>query len=176
MWSLTMDELRLPWSKREGLVYGGIISIITCTIMCLFNVFRSAGQVNMEVFINGLLCIPILWILVMLTITFVVEPIARRFVEKYTEPTDSFYTKIVFNIIACVLMMSMIYTILGSLVGHIFAGDVSADIILMWPSNWPVNFCVAFWVEMLIAQPIARLAMKRWHLKQIEALESAGDA
>ena len=29
------------------------------------------------------------------------------------------------------------------------------------PANWPSNFCIAFWVEMLIAQPIARFAMKK---------------
>ncbi|MGM9931203.1 MULTISPECIES: hypothetical protein [Bacillaceae] len=31
---------------------------------------------------------------------------------------------------------------------------------------WPRNFCIAFWVEALIAQPIARQAMKKLHKRQ----------
>jgi hypothetical protein len=31
---------------------------------------------------------------------------------------------------------------------------------------WPRNFGIAFWVEMLVAQPIARFAIKKLHHRQ----------
>ncbi|MDO5862568.1 MAG: hypothetical protein Q4Q58_07250 [Thermoplasmata archaeon] len=163
-----MEELRLPWSNKEGLLYGGIIALITGTIMCEFNIFKSAGEVTMELFLNGLVCIPFVWIAVMLLMSLVVGRIADKFVQRYTLPTDSFYPKIVFNIIACVLMMSATMTIIGPEIGHLFSGGLSMDPVLEWPANWPVNFCVAFWIEMLVAQPFARYVMKRKHIKMLK--------
>lgn len=84
-------------------------------------------------------------------------------------PGDSFYTKIVFNIIACVLMMSMIMTVVGPTVGHLMEGVLTAEPIFDWPGNWPVNFCVAFLVEMLVAQPAARHVMKRRHIRVLKS-------
>ena len=71
-----------------------------------------------------------------------------------------------FNIIACVLMMSMIMTVVGPTVGHLMEGVLTAEPIFDWPGNWPVNFCVAFLVEMLVAQPAARHVMKRRHIRR----------
>lgn len=31
---------------------------------------------------------------------------------------------------------------------------------------WPRNFGIAFWIELLIAQPIARFVMKKMHIMQ----------
>ncbi len=163
-----MEELRLPWNNKEGLLYGGVIALITSLIMCEFNLFKNAGEVNLDLFMNGIISLPLVWIVVMLLITLVVGRIANAFVKKYTEPTDSFYTKIVFNIIACVLMMSASMTLIGPTIGHTLAGDLSMDIVYAWPSCWPVNFCVAFWVEMLVAQPTARCIMKRKHIRMLK--------
>ena len=164
-----MEELRLPWNGKEGFIYGTIIAAITCFIMCEFNIFKGAGEVTMELFVNGLISLPFVWIAVMLLITFIVGPVANRFVRTFTVPSDSFYPKIVFNIIACVLMMSMTMTIVGPSIGHIIEGNLTIDVITNWPVNWPVNFCVAFWVEMLIAQPTARAVMKRKHIRMMKA-------
>ena len=161
---INMQEARLPWSTKEMLLYGAVISLITSLIMCEFNLFKSAGA-SFDVFIDGLISLPAIWMVVMLN--FIVEPVACKVVQKYTEPTDSFYTKIVFNIIPCVLMMSAIMTIVGSGIGHLFAGNLSLQIVYDWPSNWPVNFCVAFWVEMLVAQPAARHLMKCIHASKV---------
>lgn len=164
-----MEELRLPWNGKEGFIYGTIIAAITCFIMCEFNIFKGAGEVTMELLVNGLISLPFVWIAVMLLITFIVGPVANRFVRTFTVPSDSFYPKIVFNIIACVLMMSMTMTIVGPSIGHIIEGNLTIDVITNWPVNWPVNFCVAFWVEMLIAQPTARAVMKRKHIRMMKA-------
>ena len=163
-----MEELRLPWNNRDGILYGGVIAIITATIMCEFNLCRTMGGMTIETFIMGLATVPLLVVIVMLLMTFVVGRVADMFVRRFTMPGDSFYTKIVFNIIACVLMMSMIMTVVGPTVGHLMEGVLTAEPIFDWPGNWPVNFCVAFLVEMLVAQPAARHVMKRRHIRVLK--------
>lgn len=164
-----MEELRLPWSNREGLLYGGVIALITCIIMSTFNISKSFGRFDAEIMTISLKCLPILFVIVMLLITFVVGRIANYGVRRFTEPTDGFNTRIVFNIIFCVTMMSAIMTFIGPLVGDIMSGNLDiAGLARDWPVNWPVNFFVAFWVEMLIAQPAARFVMKRKHTRRIE--------
>ena len=164
-----MEELRLPWNNRDGILYGGVIAIITATIMCEFNLCKTMGGMTVETFMNGLATVPLLVVIVMLLMTFVVGRVADMFVRRFTMPGDSFYTKIVFNIIACVLMMSMIMTVVGPTVGHLMEGVLTAEPIFDWPVNWPVNFCVAFWVEMLVAQPAARYVMKQRHIRVLKS-------
>lgn len=171
-----MEELRLPWSNKEGLLYGGIIAVITCIIMCEFNLFKNAGRIGLDLFLEGLICIPILWIVVMLLMSFIVGRVADCFVRKYTQPGDSFYTKIVFNIIACVLMMSVSMTFIGPTIGHMMSGELTLEALYSWPVNWPTNFCVAFWVEMLIAQPAARYTMKHKHIKMLKTKNAEKEA
>lgn len=168
-----MEELRLPWNNRDGILYGGVIAIITATIMCEFNLCRTMGGMTVETFMNGLATVPLLVVIVMLLMTFIVGRVADMFVHRFTMPGDSFYTKIVFNIIACVLMMSMIMTVVGPTVGHLMEGVLTAEPIFDWPVNWPVNFCVAFWVEMLIAQPAARYVMKHRHIRVLKSTEAS---
>ena len=85
-----MEELRLPWSNREGLLYGGIIAIITCIIMATFNIARSFGKFDAEVMQTSLKCIPIIWVIVMLLMTFIVGRIANYGVRRSpSPPTDS---------------------------------------------------------------------------------------
>lgn len=164
-----MEELRLPWSNKEGLLYGGTIALITSVIMMYFNMFKSAGTVNADLVLNGLTALPFVWITVMVLMTLFVGRVADMFVRRFTEPGDSFHPKIVFNIIACVLMMSMLMTLIGPAIGNTLGGTLSMDVVTEWPANWPVNFCVAFWVEMLVAQPAARSIMKRRHIKAMKA-------
>ncbi len=165
-----MEELRLPWNNREGFLYGGVISLITCIIMSTFNIAKSFGKFDAEVMMTSLICLPILWVVVMLLMTFIVGRIANMGVQRFTEPTDGFNTRIVFNIIFCVTMMSASMTFIGPFVGDVLSGGIDlARLTSDWPVNWPVNFCVAFWVELLIAQPAARMVMKRKHMRQINS-------
>ncbi len=162
-----MEELRLPWSNKEGLLYGGVIALITALIMATINIAQSFGKFDAEVMITSLKCLPFIWIIVMLLMTFIVGRIASYGVARFTEPTDGFNTRIVFNIIFCVTMMSASMSLLGPLVGEIMSGDVTWVCAEEWPHKWPVNFFLAFWVEMLIAQPAARKVMKTIHLRKI---------
>jgi hypothetical protein len=165
-----MEELRLPWSNREGLLYGGIIALITAFIMSTLNIAQNNGCLDAEVLKASLSSLPFIWVVVMLLMTFVVGRIANAGVRKFTEPTDGFNTRIVFNIIFCVTMMSASMSLLGPLVGEILSGNITGDCLNDWSSRWPTNFFAAFWVEMLLAQPIARGAMKRLHIRNLSKI------
>lgn len=159
-----MEEPRLPWNNREGLLYGGLIALVTCLVMMEFNIAKSTGG-DVDAMVGGLVALPLVWVAAMLLMTFIVGRVANAFVRRFTDPADSFYPKIVFNIIACVLMMSMIMTFVGPEIGDLVQGIVTLDPLYDWPQNWPVNFCVAFWVEMLVAQPLARAVMRWKHTR-----------
>lgn len=168
-----MEEKRLPRNGKEGLLYGGTICLITVIVMLILNVGTAMGKFDMTTLVAIVTLIPIIWVVAMLLETLVVGRIAQKLVEKFTEPTDGFNTRILFNIVFCVTGMSMIMTIVGSMIG---TGKISLEPFIEFPQHWPRNFCVAFWCEMLLAQPIARSVMKFIHrdkeIKKIEAKES----
>jgi hypothetical protein len=43
-----------------------------------------------------------------------------------------------------------------------------------WRFIWPRNFCVAFWIEMLVAQPAARMAMTAIHKRKLSGMAAGG--
>lgn len=157
-----MMDQRLPWSKKEGLVYGSLIALITCIVMISFNVIVNNGF-DIEILARSMLVLPLVWLAAMLLMSFVVGRIATMVVSRFAGPNDGFYARITFNIIACVLMMSACMTIIGPSISHVVQGLPIAEVFQQWPSAWPRNFCVAFWCEMLLAQPIARALMKHIH-------------
>lgn len=162
-----MIDQRLPWNGREGFIYGSVIAFLTCIFMQSTCVCISNGSVDLNVLVKSWIALPFVWVVAMLLINLFVGRIAGMVVSRFTEPTDSFYTKITFSIIACVLMMSMLMTLIGPTIGHIFQGESITLAIQDWPSNWPRNFCFAFWYEMLVAQPIARAVMKYIHTHNV---------
>lgn len=157
-----MNETRLPRNGKEGLLYGGIIAIITVIVMLTLNIGTAFGGINKESIKVILILTPIIWIIAMLLESLLVGRISEKLVEKFTEPSDGFNARILFNILFCVTGMSAIMTIIGGMIG---AGKLTLEPIITFPSHWPRNFCVAFWCEILLAQPVARKAMKLLHKK-----------
>ena len=162
-----MIDQRLPWNGREGFIYGSIIAFLTCIFMQTTCVCINNGGIDVGVVLNSWISLPFVWLAAMLLMNLFVANIAGKVVSRFTEPSDSFYTKITFSIIACVLMMSMMMTLIGPAIGHIFQGESITLAIQDWPSIWPRNFCFAFWYEMLVAQPIARAVMKHIHTRSV---------
>src|SRR5574344_719230 len=159
-----MEEKRLPQNAKEGLLYGGIICIITVIVMLFLNIGTVMG-INKESLKAILIMIPIIWVVAILLETLVVGRIAGKLVEKLTEPTDGFNTRILFNILFCVTGMSCIMTIVGGMIG---AGRFTLEPFCTFLTHWPRNFCVAFWCEILLAQQTARFVMKLIHKKNKE--------
>ena len=67
-----------------------------------------------EVYFDTLQVIPFLWIIVILLVTLVVGPIVKKLVEKFTEPTDGFNARTLFNILFSVTILSILLTVIGS--------------------------------------------------------------
>ncbi len=169
-----MEELRLPWNNKEGLVYGGVIAAITGFIMMTFNICKTKGGIESEYITDAIVALPLLWVVIMILMTFVVGRFSDFMLRRYTSPSDSVNSKIALNIICCVSAMSVIMTGVGPLVGSLLAGMINLEGFQNWPINWPVNFCVAFMVEMIIAQPIARHIMKHKHMRMIRMSSTEG--
>lgn len=158
-----MNETRLPRNGKEGFLYGGVIAIITVIVMLFLNIGTAFGGINKEAIKVILILTPIIWIIAMLLEALLVGRISEKLLEKFTEPSDGFNTKILFNILFCVTGMSAIMTIIGGMIGE---GKPSLEPFITFPSHWPRNFCVAFWCEILLAQPIARKVMTLLHKRK----------
>ncbi|MBQ3409401.1 MAG: DUF2798 domain-containing protein [Clostridia bacterium] len=130
--------------------------------MLLLNIGTAFGGFSKETMLIILKLIPIIWIVAMLIESLFIGKVAEFLVSKFTENSDSFNTKILFNILFCVTGMSAIMTIVGGLIGT----GISLEPFKTFFLHWPRNFCVAFWCEIILAQPIARFTMKSIHKKQ----------
>lgn len=138
--------------------------------MLTLNIGTVVGF-NKVGFITILKMIPIIFIIAMLLESFVFGKISEKLVIKFTEPSDGFNTKILFNIIFTITGMSAIMTIFGAEIGNLFNGTgLSLDPILTFFEHWPRNFCVIFWCEVLVAQPAGRFVMKKLHEYQVKKL------
>ncbi|CZQ87543.1 Hypothetical protein Tpal_911 [Trichococcus palustris] len=160
------EENRLPQNGKEGLLYGAIITVITCLVMSTLNIGTSFGRLDKEVLTIILKCIPIVFVIAMLLENFVVGRIAEKLAHKFSEPTDGFNANILFRILFTVTGMSICMTIIGDMVGH----GISWGSFERFPSHWPRNFAVALWCELLVAQPPARFVMKKLHEQQERTL------
>ncbi len=169
-----MIDQRLPWNGREGFVYGSVIALITCIFMMTFCVSVNNGCFDAGTVAHAMVSLPLVWLSVMLLMNLFVARIAAKTVSIFTVPSDSFYAKNTISIIACVLMMSMLMTLIGPAIGHVFQGESIILALQDWPSSWPRNFCAAFWCEMLLAQPIARALMKSIHTNKVSGPEGEG--
>lgn len=59
--------------------------------------------------------------------------------------------------------MSILLTVIGTWIG---TRSITGEPIRMFFYKWPRNFAISLFVEMLIAQPIARFVIHRLHLWQ----------
>lgn len=155
-------ETRLPRNGKEGALYGAIICTLTVLFMTSLNIILASREFNGEVVFMILKTLPIMWIIVMILEPVFIGRIAEKLVDKFTEPTDSFNSKIMFRILFTVLGMSACMT----LIGHIVGNGLSSEIFSNFLTNWPRNFLIVLIAESLVIQPIARLAMVKLHAVQ----------
>lgn len=156
------QENRLPRNAKEGLLFGTIISTLTVIFMTSLNIILSFGEFNGEVALTILKALPIIWVIVMIIEPTIFGRIAEALVKKFTKPTDSFNSKILFRILFTVLGMSAAMTLIGDIVGNGFRTEIFSN----WLTNWPRNFAIVLIAESLVIQPIARFAMVKLHESQ----------
>lgn len=161
-------ETRLPQSGKEFILFLAIISILSVNIIAPIIMGFELGF-SVENYLETLQILPFVWICVVLLVTLVANPIVSRLVPKFVQPTDGFNARVLFTILFSVTILSILLTIIGSWIGM---GEISMEPFRNFFHSWPRNFFIAFWVEVLIAQPIARFAMKKLHAAQ-RKVESA---
>ncbi len=156
------EETRLPRNGKEFVLFLAIVSILSVNIIAPIIMGFEFGF-RKEVYFETLQVIPFVWISVILLVTLVANPIVNKLVPKFVKSTDGFNARVLFTILFSVTILSILLTVIGSWIGM---GEISLEPIQTFFYAWPRNFFIAFWVETLIAQPVARFAMKKLHASQ----------
>ena len=157
-----MKETRLPRNGKEGILFLLIISIRWVNAIAPLITGGERGH-SKEVYFDTLKILPVMWVIVVLSVRLLAGPIVGKILPKFVGPTDGFNARILLNTVLNVTVLSLWLTIIGSWVG---AKEISLEPFQNFLHIWPRNFAIAFWIELLLAQPIARFVMKQIHLKQ----------
>ena len=155
-------EERLPQNAKEGILFLLIISIISVNTIAPIIIGLERGF-SKEVYMETLKILPIMWIIVVLLVRLVAGPIVGKVMPMFVGKTDGFNARVLLNTLLNVTVLSLFLSIIGTWVGM---GEISLEPFKNFLHIWPRNFAIAFWIELLIAQPIARFAMKKLHQSQ----------
>ena len=156
------QETRLPRNGKEGALFGAIICTLTVLFMVTVNAVLAVGEFNAEVAFTIIKLLPIFWVIAMIIEPLLIGRIAEKLVDKFTKPTDSFNSKILFRILFTVLGMSICMTFIGGLISNGFNSDTFRNFF----TSLPRNFMLVLIAESLVIQPIARFAMVKLHAAQ----------
>ncbi|MBG9792996.1 membrane protein [Paenibacillus dendritiformis] len=161
-------ETRLPRNAKEGILFLLIISIISVNTIPPIIMGLERGF-SIEVYLDTLKMIPFMWIIVVLLVKLVAGPLVGKVMPKFVGQTDGFNARVLWTTLLNVTVLSILLTIIGAWVG---TKKITLEPFQHFFHVWPRNFGVAFWIELLIAQPIARFAMKKLHARQARQAES----
>lgn len=162
-------ETRLPRNGKEGIIFLLIVSIISVNTIAPIIIGLERGF-SKEVYLDTLKIIPIMWIIVVLSVRLIAGPIVGKLMPKFVGQTDGFNARVLLTIVLNVTVLSLWLSIIGTWVGM---KQISLEPLQNFLHIWPRNFGIAFWIELLIAQPIARFAMKKLHAGQARKAANA---
>lgn len=151
-------HMKLPRNFKEFLLFLAVISIISVNIIAPLITCFEMGF-SMEVWKNVLKVIPFIWISVVI-IVFITHKPAEVMTSKIVAKDDSFNSHIIINTLCTVFLMSILLTVIGTWIGM---RQITMEPIRMFFYKWPRNFAISLGVELLVAQPIARLVMLKLH-------------
>ncbi len=150
--------MKLPRNKKEFALFMAIVSILSVNIIApIITCFEVDFSLN--TWKMALKVIPIIWINVILVVLITYKP-AEYMTSKIVDSKDSFNSHIIINILCTVFLMSIFLTIIGSWIGTM---NISFEPFINFFYKWPRNFAIAFAVELLIAQPVARFVILKFH-------------
>ena len=160
--TIMYKEDRLPQNAKEGILFLLIISIISVNTIAPIIIGLERGF-SKEIYLETLSILPIMWVIVVLLVRLVAGPFVGKVMPKFVGQTDGFNARVLLNTLLNVTVLSVFLTIIGTWVG---TKQVSLEPFKNFLQIWPRNFGIAFWIELLVAQPIARFAMKKLHQSQ----------
>ena len=152
--------MKLPRNKKEFTLFTGIISIISVNIIAPLITCFEAGF-HLSIYQDVLTVLPLIWLSVIAIVLLTYVP-AEKLTAKIVSNEDSFNAHVVVNILCTVFIMLILLTVIGTWIG---TRSITWEPIRMFFYKWPRNFAISLFVEMCIAQPIARLAIHRLHLR-----------
>ncbi len=151
-------HMKLPRTKKEFALFMGIISILSVNIIApLITCFEF--KFHLSVWANVLTVIPFLWLAVVVLVLITYKP-AEWLTHRIVSQGDSFRSVVTINTLCTVFLLSIILTVVGTWIG---SRTISLEPIVKFFYKWPRNFAISLGVELLIAQPIARLVMLKLH-------------
>nr|UWI49736.1 hypothetical protein NZ312_16695 [Clostridioides difficile] len=151
--------MKLPRTKKEFALFMGIISIISVNIIAPLITCFEAGF-YFSIWQDVLTVLPLIWVSVIGIVLLTYIP-AEKLTSIIVSKDDSFNSHIVVNILCTVLLMSILLTVVGTWIG---TRSITLEPIKMFFFKWPRNFAISLFVEMCIAQPIARFVIFKVHL------------
>jgi uncharacterized protein YacL len=150
--------MKLPRNKKEFALFLLIISVISVNIIAPLITCFEVGF-HLYVWADVMKVLPFIWLSVIALVLLTHKP-ADWMTSKIVAKDDSFNSHIIKNTLCTVFLMSIFLTVIGSWIG---TRHVSMKPIKMFFHKWPRNAAISFAVEVLIAQPIARLVMSKMH-------------
>lgn len=150
--------MKLPRNKKEFALFMAVISVISVNIIAPLITCFEVGF-HMYVWADAIKIIPFIWICV-IALVLITYKSAEWLTSRIIEEGDSFNSHIAINILCTVFLMSIFLTVIGTWIGN---RQMSMEPISMFFYKWPRNFAISFAIELLIAQPIARLVILKLH-------------
>jgi hypothetical protein len=150
--------MKLPRRKREFTLFMAIISIISVNIIAPLITCFELGF-HLWVWADTLKIIPFVWLVVVALVLLTYKP-AEWLTHKVVKHGDSFGAVVTVNILCHVFLLSIFLTIFGTWIG---SRSLSMEPIRGFFYKWPRNFAISLGVELLIAQPIARFVILKYH-------------
>lgn len=158
--------MKLPRNKKEFALFMGVISILSVNIIAPLITCFEAGF-HLYVWADVLSILAIIWLSVIIIVLITYIP-AEKLTARIVSKEDSFNSHIIVNILCSVLLMSVFLTVIGTWIG---TRSVTLEPIKMFFYKWPRNFAISFFVELCIAQPIARCTILKLHLAKDKEIE-----
>ncbi|MDR0522927.1 MAG: hypothetical protein LBG62_00670 [Candidatus Methanoplasma sp.] len=153
--------MKLPRDKREFALFLIIISLISVNVIAPAISFCEAG-LSADTYFGALAIMPAVWAAVVAVVLLTHRP-AEWLARKTVRERDGFRAAIAKNTACTVLLISIAMTVIGA---WIAMGSVDPGAIEAFPYRWPRNFAIALCVELFLAQPVARMAVERLHLRR----------
>ncbi|MFD5224905.1 hypothetical protein ACFWHT_04705 [Microbacterium sp. NPDC058342] len=148
----------LPRSAGESLLFVLVISLISVNIIPVIISGLSIGF-TLDMWLGVLRVLPLLWVVVVAVVLLTRKP-AMWLTGLVVRKGDSFRAHIFADTLCSVLLISVILTVVGTWIG---TWSLTSGPLVHFFESWPRNFMIAFVVEALLAQPLARLAMRGYH-------------
>ncbi|WP_251159094.1 hypothetical protein [Caniella muris] len=151
--------MRLPRNGREFALFLLVVSLISVNLIAPTVTCMELGF-SPEAWGATYSAIVFVWVLVVACVVATKRPV-EHVCAKVADEGDSYNMQVLLNIVVSVLFLSVLLTLLAPMVA---TGETLGHSAGEFVYRWPRNFGVALFVEALIAQPIARAVMNRYHL------------